>query len=68
MSEPILKGKPEQAATRRKVLLGACLVCKEGCFDSKEERKDTWAWKDLKAVAEKWMGLDPYGSIYKETK
>ena len=67
MSEPILKAKPESAAKRRKVSLGVCLACKEDCFDSKEEKKDIQAWKDLKAITEKWVGLDPYGSIYEET-
>eukprot|EP00794_Sanderia_malayensis_P008489 gene8489-9396_t len=67
MSEQVLKAKPESAAKRHKVSLGVCLACKDDCFDSKEERKDIRAWKDLKGVAEKWMGLDPYGSIYQET-
>lgn len=67
MSEPILKAKPESAAKRRKVSLGVCIACKEDCFDSKEERKDIRAWKDLEAIAEKWTGLDPYGSIHEET-
>ena len=66
MSVPLLKGVPERVSKRRKSSLGLCLVCKDDCYDPKEERKDPKAWEELKDLAKKWKDLDRHGSLFKE--
>ena len=65
LSKPQLKAHPDPVSIRKSKVKSLCLLCKEE-YEEDDAIKNKIARTNLQINAEKWAGLDSYGTVYKD--